>query len=103
VIPTGGLKDWLPGRKVPEFINGYKVAGGLRLLYQVWKPSDRMSADKYTIPFKDEDTLKEVLSKLQLPQCYPHDLVRRRYIPARAQPIFGSRENRTGLADSIIA
>ncbi|MCJ1246450.1 hypothetical protein MMC30_003657 [Trapelia coarctata] len=97
VIPPGALKDWVAGREVPELIYGRDFAGGLRLLCQVWKPTDRMSADKYTLPFKDEDTLREVLAKFHLPQCYPHDLVRRRYIPVHAHPIFGAGENRTAI------
>lgn len=102
LVPPGGLKEWLAEGRVPQTLDGHEVIGGLRLLCQFWKPSDEISKDKYVIPFKDEDTLRELLNTFRLPHCFPHDLIRRRYIPTRVQPIYRDGRNRMGLADSIV-
>jgi len=102
LLPPGELKEWLVETIVPKTFDGHKAVGGLRLLCQFWKPSDEISKDKYVIPFQDEDTLRELLSRFQLPSCFPHDLIRRRYVPTRVQPIYKDGSNRTGLADCLI-
>jgi len=90
------LNRWLTqdgAFKLPAQVGRANLVGSLRLLHQVWDPSDDL-AHSDRMPMS-KTSLDLLTASLDLPRCFPFDFANRKPVPIRL------KVNKTSSGDNL--
>jgi hypothetical protein len=93
------LNSWLTqdgAFKLPAQVGRANLVGSLRLLYQVWDPSDDLAHSDRMLMSKS--SLDLLTASLDLPRCFPFDFANRKPVPIRLKVNKTSSGDNLGIA-----
>ena len=102
-LKTGELSSWLTQEKafkLPTQLAHTTLIGSLRLLYQIWDPSDDL-ANSDRMPMS-KSSLDLLITTLNLPRCFPFDFASRKPVPIRLKMINGPNSSNLGTLSTHI-
>jgi hypothetical protein len=101
-LKNGELSSWLKQAhafKLPAQIANAHVTGSLRLLYQIWDPSNDLGhSDRMPM---SKGSLDLLTTSLNLPRCFPLDFASRKPVPVRLKMKTGSTADSLGALPAL--